>query len=472
VREKRREGFIMKLSFSLPSKSKPKVTATTADGNNAVDDGTSKEFVTEFDPSKTLANSIPKYVIPPIENTWRPHKKMKNLDLPLQSGNAGSGLEFEPEVPLPGTEKPDNISYGLNLRQKVKDDSIGGDAVEERKVSMGEQLMLQSLRRDLMSLADDPTLEDFESVPVDGFGAALMAGYGWKPGKGIGKNAKEDVEIKEYKKWTAKEGLGFDPDRSKVVDVKAKVKESVKLDKKGVGINGGDVFFVGKEVRIIAGRDVGLKGKIVEKPGSDFFVIKISGSEEEVKVGVNEVADLGSKEEEKCLKKLKDLQLNDREKDKKTSGRGRGAERGSRSEVRASEKQDRGQTRERKVKPSWLRSHIKVRIVSKDWKGGRLYLKKGKVVDVVGPTTCDITMDETQELVQGVDQELLETALPRRGGPVLVLSGKHKGVYGNLVEKDLDKETGVVRDLDNHKMLDVRLDQVAEYMGDMDDIEY
>ncbi|KAL0800451.1 hypothetical protein Bca101_055626 [Brassica carinata] len=441
----------MKLSFSLPSKSKPKVIAT------AVDDGTSKEFVTEFDPTKTLADSTPKHVIPPIENTWRPHKKMKNLDLPLQSANTGSGLEFEPEVPL--TDSQDNVTYGLKLRQRAKDEA-GDD--EDRNLAPIEQLMMQSLRRDLESLADDPTLEDFESVPVEGFGAALMAGYGWKPGKGIGKNAKEDVQVKEYKRWTAKEGLGFDLDRSKVVvdTKKAKVKESVRLDG-----NGGDLFFVGKEVRIVAGRDMGLKGKIVEKMGDDFFVVKLSGSGDEVRVGVSEVADLGSQEEERCLKKLKD-----KEKDKKSSKRSRGTERVSRNEVIVSEKHDRGERRVKK--PSWLRSHIKVRIVSKDLKGGRLYLKKGKVVDVVGPTTCDITMDETQELVQGVDQELLETALPRRGGPVLVLLGKHKGVYGNLVEKDLDRETGVVRDLDNHKMLDVRLEQVAEYMGDMDDVEY
>ncbi|KAF2557757.1 hypothetical protein F2Q68_00016313 [Brassica cretica] len=377
----------MKLSFSLPSKSKPKVTAAAA-----VDDGTSKEFVTEFDPSKTLADSTPKHVIPPIENTWRPHKKMKNLDLPLQSGNTGSGLEFEAEVPL--TDSEENITYGLKLRQKAKDDEE-----EDRNLAPIEQLMMQSLRKDLESLADDPTLEDFESVPVEGFGAALMAGYGWKPGKGIGKNAKEDVQIKEYKRWTAKEGLGFDLDKSKVV------------------------------------------------------------------VDTNKAKDLGSREEERCLKELKD-----KEKDKKASKRSRGTERVSRNEVRVSEKHDRGERRVKK--PSWLRSHIKVRIVSKDFKSGRLYLKKGKVVDVVGPTTCDIMMDETQELVQGVDQELLETALPRRGGPVLILLGKHKGVYGNLVEKDLDKETGVVRDLDNHKMLDVRLEQVAEYMGDMDDVEY
>lgn len=57
-------------------------------------------------------------------------------------------------------------------------------------------------------------------------------------GKGIGKNTKEDVKVKEYKRWTAKERLGLDLDKSKVVDMKAEVKESVKID------NGGDIFSV------------------------------------------------------------------------------------------------------------------------------------------------------------------------------------------------------------------------------------
>lgn len=43
--------------------------------------------------------------------------------------------------------------------------------------------MMQSLRKNLESLTDDPMLEDSESVHVEGFGAAVMAGYGWKPGR-------------------------------------------------------------------------------------------------------------------------------------------------------------------------------------------------------------------------------------------------------------------------------------------------
>lgn len=80
-------------------------------------------------------------------------------------------------------------------------------------------------------------------------------------------------------------------------------------------------------------------------------------------------------------------------------------------------------------------------------------MKKGEVVDVIGPHVCDITMGETKELVEGVDEDLLETALPRRGGPVVVLYGKRRGMYGNLVERDLDQETGVAQDADTHELL-------------------
>ncbi|XP_010542666.1 PREDICTED: protein MOS2 [Tarenaya hassleriana] len=470
----------MKLSFSIPSKSSSKSKATPIlNDKEATDDGNRKEFLTEFDPSKTLAESKPKYVIPPKENEWRPYKKMKNLDLPLQSSTPGSLLEFEVETLSNDAQGSDKISFGLNVRQNSKNDPVSnGEAGEEKKSEPVEQVLLKSLREDLDRLPDDMAFEDYEDVPVEGFGAALLAGYGWKPGQGIGKNAKEDVKVKEYKKWANREGLGFDPKISKARETKAEVKEGNGKSDERRESNGVDGFSVGKEVRIIAGREIGLKGKIVEKLGLDSVVLKLSGGEEEVKAGIDEIAVLGTKEEERCLKKLKDLRIREenqsshKEKDRKSSKRSRDTERGHRNEVEVVVKDDREPTRDRKQKISWLRSHIRVRVISKNLKGGRFYLKKGKVVDVVGPMTCDIAMDETRELVQGVDQELLETALPRRGGPVLVLFGRHKGVYGSLVEKDLDTETGVVRDADSHEMLDVKLEQIAEFMGDPSDIGY
>ncbi|CAA7038979.1 unnamed protein product [Microthlaspi erraticum] len=294
--------------------------------------------MTEFDP-----DTKPRHVIiPPIENRWKDKVIRKNINLPLE-------FVADDDIPSHGS---DNIAYGLTLRQDKP----------EPKPEHVEEMLLKSMRKDLESLPDAPDLEDFESVPVEGFGAALLAGYGWKPGQGIGLNAKEDVPIVEYNKWSGTQGFGFklNPD-----------KPSVKSSK--------EIAFKGKK-------------------------------------GVKEIKNV-----EKC-----------------------------RTVNKRSRETDCTQVRD----------------------CGRLYLKKAVVTDVVGPTSCDITMDEMKEVVRGIDQELLETALPRRGGHVLVLSGRHKGVYGSLVEKDLDQETGVVCDAESKEMFGVKLAQVAEYMGDPGDIGY
>ena len=70
-------------------------------------------------------------------------------------------------------------------------------------------MLLQKLRDDLQRLPEDNGFQEFDDTPVEGFGKALLAGYGWKEGRGIGKNAKEDVEIVVQKRHTGKHGLGF-----------------------------------------------------------------------------------------------------------------------------------------------------------------------------------------------------------------------------------------------------------------------
>ncbi|KAG4147953.1 hypothetical protein ERO13_D05G255680v2 [Gossypium hirsutum] len=456
----------MKLSFSLPSKSKPTQKVPIPKPSTAQDDLNPKEFVTEFDPSKTLPdpNSKPSYVIPPKQNEWRPYKKMKNLDLPLQS-DASRDLQFELDSSSHNPNPDSAISYGLNLRNNssTKGEADNKDVTPGSAASV-ETLLLQSFKEDLKKLPEDRGFEEFEDVPVEGFGKALLAGYGWVEGRGIGKNAKEDVKVKQYERRTDKEGLGFSSKEFKDRGQGLKnVKENIDKKEREEDEDG---FFVGKDVRVIEGRGMGSKGTIMEKLGDSWVVLKLKNRDEEVKVRISEIADLGSREEEKCLRRLKELKIRDEKMSKhkderKYSKRSRNTEKISETQVNVEITRTNG---DRGV--SWLKSHIRVRIISKSLAGGRLYLKKGQVVDVVGPYMCDIAMDDSKELIQGVEQELLETALPRRGGPVLVLYGRHKGVYGNLVERDLDREMGVVRDADSQELLDVKLEQVAEYMGD------
>ncbi|KHN07247.1 Protein MOS2 [Glycine soja] len=315
IRERRTES--MKLSFSVPSSkphSKPKAVSNTFDDNSTSqnDTGGTKYLITEFDPSKPAPTSVPKTLIPPIQNQWQPFKKMKNLHLPTAADAEPLIFELHTNRDQPESD----ISYSLNL---------------------------------------------------------------------------------PFEEWR------------------------------------------------------------------------------EVKVKVGDVAELGSKEEKRCLRKLKELKARckDKEEDKVSkSKRGRDEVEEKRGDLnrRKEKRVDVGRKEERRVvdhrKVSWLTSHIRVRVISRDLKGGRLYLKKGEVLDVVGPTTCDISMDENREIVQGVSQDVLETVIPKRGGPVLVLAGKYKGVYGSLAERDFDRETAIVRDADTHELLNVKLEQIAEYIGD------
>lgn len=470
----------MKLSFSIPSKSsssthKPKTSLPSSHHHQIGEDQQEevKEYVTEFDPSKTLEpkpNSITK-IIPPIHNEYHPHKRMKNLHLPDSADHAA--LRFEVES-LSSAAADDKMSYGLNVRQQTTDNDSNEDnkaklQFESEKTKNTEDVLLAKLKYDLNRLPEDRGFEEFEDMPVESFAKALLAGYNWHEGKGVGKNAKEDVKVKQYDKRAGRHGLGYDAQPDSNNQDKDKLKEKRRGEKEKDG------FFIGKDVRVIGGRredTVGSKGTIVERLDSNWFVLKLVKTGEKVKVSVVDIADLGSKEEEKCLKKLKKLNIrqvsNGDHERRKTEPSTQGRERAKRGngEMRV----DPLPQRERGVQ--WLRNHIRVRVISKDLKRGNLYGKKGEVVDVVGPYLCDISMDESRELIQSVDQDLLETALPRRGGPVLVLYGKYKGVYGNLVQKDLDQETGVVQESGTHELLNVKLGQVAEYIGDPSYIGY
>lgn len=407
----------MKLSFSLSSKPpKPTLKSSQDQPSSSV----KKEFLTEFDPSKTLAdpNSKNPHVIAPISNEWRPQKKMRNIDLPVKSDDPN--LEFE--VMNHTVEQTDpNISYGLNLRTKKESLSDSEPKVERSQpTSSIDNLMLNKLRNDLERLPEDRGMEEFEDVSVEDFASALLKGYGWVEGRGIGKNAKEDVKVVEYTKRTGKEGLGFVNDMP-MPPTNDSNNRSSKTKKEAIS-NG---------ERKETGGDRRSKEEVKGRHGGD------RRSKESPVNRSHSQRDETSSDKRKVSKRSRD-----------------------RHEIIPT------------PSTSWLNSHIRVRIISKELKGGRLYLQKGEIVDVVGPTTCDISMDNSRELVQGVEQNFLETALPRRGGPVLVLYGRHKGVYGSLQEKDNENETAVVRDADTHALINVRLEQIAEYLGDPDDIGY
>eukprot|EP01018_Ginkgo_biloba_P012885 Gb_22526 [translate_table: standard] len=685
-----------KFSFSLPSKPSARSRPNQSEEKAAQDDEEKPEFLSEFDPNKPVAKKLK--VIPKLENSWRPEHRMKNIKM------IDSQLQFEPEVQATGIEP--EVDYGLNLRTRVPNsanlDQNGKNNGEEDFMSTDEAEQ-QKLREDLQELPDEASLDAYDSLPVEDFGAALLRGMGWAEGKGIGR-AKEPVKPIEYVRRVGREGLGATPappqekptkflkpgdtregrkDLVAATGPDGRTRNFVRVGEKLVERQRKGVA-VGKIMCIVDGRHIGLRGEVIEVLGNgedpQKVVMRLSKSEEKVVVRIGEVADMGSLEEENCLKRVhwdKEGSRNDRdrsergldyrtrdekipecanavdekiensarhvkrdsgskddkradyvrvdererdyrsrdekradcirrdergsdyrsrdekgelghryereadhdgrndEKDRSStygrrtdsgsrddrreeererqrkhldvqsdkgdrserdykkqdydrhgrkernnrgdgmeqeSGRGRdsrdrsgrretesGRMRESRdnnwrnekaetkkerkveedristkAEVRNDEKKSKSkiELKERISEPSWLMSHIRVRIISKNFKGGRLYLKKGRVLDVVDPTTCDLLMDENGEVVQGVKQDILETALPKRGGLILVVDGKHKGILGKLVERDSDKGVGLVQKEDNCEMVTLRLDYIAEFIGEPNDMGY
>jgi DNA/RNA-binding protein KIN17 len=84
---------------------------------------------------------------------------------------------------------------------------------------------------------------------------------------------------------------------------------------------------------------------------------------------------------------------------------------------------------------SWLRSGIIVKVVSEGLAGGPYYRKKGIVVSLMDRYTGHIRLLDSGALLQ-VDQDDLETVIPKPGGAVMFVKGIHAGKLGIILDID------------------------------------
>lgn len=74
----------------------------------------------------------------------------------------------------------------------------------------------------------------------------------------------------------------------------------------------------------------------------------------------------------------------------------------------------------------WLHKSIIVKVKSKQVAGGAFYDKKGKVVDIVNDFGARVSMLDSDTELE-LDQDDLQTVIPKPGGMVLILSGARRG---------------------------------------------
>ena len=76
-------------------------------------------------------------------------------------------------------------------------------------------------------------------------------------------------------------------------------------------------------------------------------------------------------------------------------------------------------------------------------------------------------------LISNVRQSYLETFVPKKpGGRVVILTGKLRGRRGKLVQRNKSNDTARIQLSDDFTVHDdIDLDEIAEYVGEMDEDE-
>nr|DBA21644.1 TPA: hypothetical protein GDO54_018253 [Pyxicephalus adspersus] len=331
---------------------------------------------------------------------------------------------------------------------------------------------------------------DYETVPVEQYGMAMLRGMGWKEGEGIGKTFKQDIKPLEQK--LRPKGLGLGADRSALQELEPqKPRKPLKPgqeaeESKGLGTgsavliqNGSHKDLYGK----VEGMDadncramikLAIGGKVVTVSQ---FAIKLVTNAEYTKYAkdLSRLSKVAKKEEEvrEGKEKHKDRSPDgeksrtDKEETRKESKNESYCSRDKRHRPRSP---DRDRKKPKQEEPSWLHRDLKVRFIDRRYKGGKYYNSKMLVEDVLSPTTC-VCRTENGRILEDLKQDMLETVIPKEEGAyVMVVLGKYRWQVGKILHRDRQKSRALVQLQGDHDgSVTLGYDVICQYTGEHED---
>ncbi|KAM8934257.1 G-patch domain and KOW motifs-containing protein [Pelodytes ibericus] len=375
--------------------------------------------------------------------------------------------ENEPEV-------DQTSSIPLLMQNKVPDGYEDGDKVDVR------------LRPESAEAAD------YEVVPVEQYGMAMLRGMGWKEGEGIGRTFKQDV--KPLEQILRPKGLGLGADRSALQALEPQkprrpLKPGEKREEEEVKSLG-----TGSQVEIQSGAHKDLYGKVegLDPDNSramvklaiggnvvtvSQFALRLVGSSE-YKTNAKDLSRLSRVRQQKEHQEAKDKTLQEGSAEQLKKGGDEHKERSRNGEANHRDKRQKPRSPERekekkKSRPepqSWLHRDLKVRFIDKHYKGGKYYNAKILIEDVSSPSSC-VCRTESGQLLEDIKQDMLETLIPKEPGDhVMVVLGEHRGQVGTILHRDKHKSRALVQ-LQGEQDAAVTLsyDVICHYTGAHDD---
>lgn len=86
----------------------------------------------------------------------------------------------------------------------------------------------------------------------------------------------------------------------------------------------------------------------------------------------------------------------------------------------------------------WIMEGIIVKVTNKELEGGAFSGRKGKVVKVIDSFGARVSMNDSSAVLE-VDQDDLETVIPKPGGKVILLRGKHRGCFAVVKSINIER---------------------------------
>lgn len=138
---------------------------------------------------------------------------------------------------------------------------------------------------------------------------------------------------------------------------------------------------------------------------------------------------------------------------------------GKKRQEQFTEAQEMKAKQQRMVAPPWVRENLRVRIINKNYKGGKYHKQKVVVVSVVTAESCECVVDGGR-LLGGVDPAWLETVIPKQPPMVvMVVRGRHNGLKGRILQLHKDQEKASIQLLeDETTILKLHYDDICEYV--------
>ncbi|XP_066106082.1 G-patch domain and KOW motifs-containing protein [Saccopteryx bilineata] len=415
-----------------------------------------------------------------------PSEAPKELVIPLIQ----KGPRKQPPAQAPGPSVVDGV-----LSQAVK------ELIEESKKSVEERenagvdptLAIPMVQKrcipneeeaDSEPLAETvPEDADYEAVPVEAYGLAMLRGMGWKPGQGIGRTFSQVVKPRVNSLRPKGLGLG-----ANLTEVQALApsgphrllrpggeQEKSKEDQPQGLAPGGAVVILSGPYRGLYGKVEGLdpdnvramvrlatKNRMVTV--SEYCLRPVSQQEFDKNSSLSQVSKTSPGQRNETASSWKVF----RDQDLSTQ---QGVDERKRKQLPDREDGPASKSKKASRSQHWLHRDLRVRFVDRLHKGGQYYNTKMTIEDVVSPDTCVCRTDEGQVL-EGVREDMLETLIPRgQGNRVMVVLGPQAGRVGHLLDWDREQSQAVVQLRREDRLVELHYDAVCEYTGPSDSDE-